>query len=217
LEVHNGKQQIIFAFPTNDNLMAVFIGRPIEQFHQIRSDIESHFIQALDQAPELAAQIRAGKREERFYGTADLPNFFRKPYGRGWALVGDAGHHKDPFMALGIADALRDAEMVAEAVHEGLSGTRPLADALADYEQKRNKTSRPLYYENLARARFTPPPPEFMQVRTALHQSQNQSDINHFTQANLGLIPPNSFFNPENMRRIIGIATEQKPVFSSSA
>lgn len=203
LEVHNGKQQIIFAFPTNDNLMAVFIGRPIEQFQQIRADIEGHFRQALEQAPELAAQIRAGKREERFYGTADLPNFFRKPYGAGWALVGDAAHHKDPFLALGITDALRDAELVADAVHDGLSGKRPLLEALADYENQRNEQSRPLYYENLARARFSPPPPEFMQVRTALLQTQNQADINHFTQANLGVVSRESFFNPENMGRIL--------------
>jgi hypothetical protein len=49
--------------------------------------------------------VRAGKRQERFYGASDLPNFYRTPDGPGWALVGDAGVHKDPFMALGICDA----------------------------------------------------------------------------------------------------------------
>ena len=24
------------------------------------------------------------------------PNFYRKPYGNGWALIGDAGLHQDP-------------------------------------------------------------------------------------------------------------------------
>src|SRR3712207_9569636 len=38
----------------------------------------------------------------------DLPNFFRKPHGSGWALVGDAGYHKDPYGAQGISDAFRD-------------------------------------------------------------------------------------------------------------
>ena len=56
--------------------------------------------------------VRNGKRSERFYGTADLPFFFRKPYGPGWALVGDAGYHKDPITAQGISDAFRDAELV---------------------------------------------------------------------------------------------------------
>jgi flavin-dependent dehydrogenase len=56
-------------------------------------------------------------REERFYGATDLPNFYRKPYGEGWALVGDAGCHKDPYMALGISDA-------AAEFRQNLSGAR---------------------------------------------------------------------------------------------
>lgn len=203
LEVHVGRQQIIFAFPTNDDLFAVFVARPIEEFHDFRADIEGYFMAALAQAPTLAAQIHAGRRAERFYGTADLPNFFRKPYGPGWALVGDAGHHKDPYLALGIADALRDAELVATAVHEGLAGRQPMAAALAGYEQRRNEQARPLYYENLARATFVPPPPELAPIRAALWQNQDQEDINHFLMANLGLLPKETFFNPENIERII--------------
>jgi flavin-dependent dehydrogenase len=34
-------------------------------------------------------------------------------------LVGDAGCHKDPILALGMCDALRDAEFLADAVDEG--------------------------------------------------------------------------------------------------
>ncbi|MCA9951531.1 MAG: FAD-dependent monooxygenase [Anaerolineales bacterium] len=206
LEFHVGKQQIIFAFPTHDNLFAVFVARPIEEFHHFRADIEKNFMEALEQAPTLAAQLQNGRREERFYGTADLPNFFRKPYGRGWALVGDAGHHKDPYMALGIRDALRDAELLATTVDTGLTGIRPMQTALATYEEQRNEQSRPLYYENLARAKFTPPPPELVQIRNALLHSQDQDDINHFLQVNLGLLPKESFFNPENVGRILGQA-----------
>ena len=158
---------------------------------------------ALAQAPELATQVAAGERVERFYGTADLPNFFRKPFGPGWALVGDAGHHKDPYMALGITDALRDADLVAAAVHDGLTGRRPMQEALADFEQQRNQTSMPLFHENLARARFTPPPPEFLQIRSALLTNGSQDDINQFLMANLGLLPREAFFNPQNIGRIM--------------
>ena len=41
-------------------------------------------------------------------------------------MVGDAGCHKDPFTALGICDAFRDAELLANAVDEGLSDKRPI-------------------------------------------------------------------------------------------
>ena len=57
------------------------------------------------------ARLRGAKREAPFAGAA-VPNFFRKPYGPGWALVGDAGYNKDPITAQGITDAFRDAELL---------------------------------------------------------------------------------------------------------
>jgi flavin-dependent dehydrogenase len=59
-----------------------------------------------------------------------LPTFFRVPSGPGWALVGDAGQHKDPMIARGIADAFRDGDLVASAVVDGWDGD--LDGALAD-------------------------------------------------------------------------------------
>ena len=43
-----------------------------------------------------------------------VPNYFRKPFGPGWALVGDAGYNKDFITAQGIQDAFRDAELCAD-------------------------------------------------------------------------------------------------------
>ena len=53
---------------------------------------------------------------------ASLPaakGFLRQAYGPGWALVGDAGYFKDPLTAHGITDALRDAELLANAAAAG--------------------------------------------------------------------------------------------------
>ena len=49
----------------------------------------------LELAPGLAGRVRGGRRQERFVGTANTRNFLCKPFGPGWALVGDAGYHKD--------------------------------------------------------------------------------------------------------------------------
>jgi flavin-dependent dehydrogenase len=95
-ELFPRENRFIVAFPTNDDLVCNLIEWPKEDFPAVRSDIEGHFLRALEMAPGLAKRMRAGKRAERFVGTVDLPNFFRKPYGPGWALVGDAGYHKDP-------------------------------------------------------------------------------------------------------------------------
>jgi flavin-dependent dehydrogenase len=160
--------QAYINFPTNDGLTCVAIQGPVAGFATFRADIAGNFFHALDQAPELAARVRAGKREERWYGTADLPNYFRRPYGPGWALVGDAGYHKDPILAQGISDAFRDAELLAEALDAGFTGRAPLDDALAAYEQRRNAAALPAYEANLAAANFTPFPPEVFAQRAAL-------------------------------------------------
>ncbi|MEW5957452.1 MAG: NAD(P)/FAD-dependent oxidoreductase [Chloroflexota bacterium] len=203
LEVYVRNQRVILAFPTHDEMTAIFIGWPVEEFQQVRSDIEGNFMEVLARVPNLVERVKAGRREERFYGSADLPNFFRKPFGPGWALVGDAGHHKDPYLALGIADALRDAELLANAIHEGLGGIRPMDEALADYEKQRNELAMADYHENLARARFTPPPPEVLQLLAALQRNQDQQDISRFLMARSAMIAPEAFFNPENLGRIL--------------
>jgi 2-polyprenyl-6-methoxyphenol hydroxylase-like FAD-dependent oxidoreductase len=116
-------------------------------------------------------------------------------------LVGDAGCHKDPFMALGICDALRDAELLADAIDEGLSGNRSLPSALSQYERRRNDATMPDYRRNLDRARFKPPAQDELCLQRALVDDQEAT--NRFFMAYEEMIPPESFFNPENLRAII--------------
>ena len=46
-------------------------------------------------------RVKAARRESRFAG-ASVPNYFRNPYGPGWALVGDAGYSRDFITAQGM-------------------------------------------------------------------------------------------------------------------
>jgi 2-polyprenyl-6-methoxyphenol hydroxylase-like FAD-dependent oxidoreductase len=149
----------------------------------------------------LAERARAGRREERFTGTAELLNYFRKPYGPGWALVGDAGYHKDPITAQGITDSFRDAELVAEAVDAALSGRQPIEEAMAEYEQRRNKAAFPMYEFTCQLAALEPPPPEMQQLFAALRHNQEQT--NRFFGVMAGTVPVPEFFAPENIGRIL--------------
>ena len=184
------QQRVIFAFRTEDDLYAVFVGAPMDGFAAIRGDVEAAFNAALDLAPGFGQRILAGRREERFYGASDLPNFYRKPFGPGWALVGDAGLHKDPYLALGICDALRDVELLARAIGDGLGGIRPMDEALAEYEKARNAASAADYAENLAAARFTPLPPQVIAARAALQH--DPAAATRFIKKRMGLIDPPS-------------------------
>jgi flavin-dependent dehydrogenase len=181
------------AFVTNGGQVCVAVQRPISDFPAFRADIEGHFMRVLDDtAPNLADRIRGAKRGERFYGTADLPNFFRKPYGPGWALVGDAGYHKDPITARGISDAFHDANLLSTAVDEGLSGAMPMGDALVGYEQARNRSAQQTYEEACAAASFSSFPPEAYKLRERLRG--NQALIDKYTGLGLGTVTREEFF-----------------------
>ncbi len=142
----------VLAFPTNDGRVCIAAGGPRENFDDYRKDIEGGFFAILDGSPKFAARVRAGKREERWMGTADVPNFFRKPWGSGWALVGDAGYMKDPTTGFGIADAFRDAGLLAHALDEVLSGRAAPEDALGAYQTQRDAAALPIYEMTLQMA-----------------------------------------------------------------
>lgn len=196
--------RFFIAFPTNDHLTCIAIEWPIAEFHHFRADIEGNFLQTLDLVPGLGERVRQGKREERFSGTADMPNFFRKPYGAGWALVGDAGYHQDPNLAYGITDAFRDAELLAEAIDVGFTGRQPLEEALGGYEQRRNEAAVPFYELNVQLASLQPSSPERMQLVAALRGNQEQ--INRFFGVIEGTVPFAEFYAPENIRQIMAAA-----------
>lgn len=158
----------IAAMPTNDGLTCIYVAAPRSEFHDFRRDVEAHVTATVALAPGLAERIAAGCRAERYRGTADLPNFMRKPYGRGWALVGDAGCHKDPLPAHGISDALRDAELLATALHCGLTGVAGMDDALAGYHRARDEIELPRYQFTLGLATLAPPPPPLAKLLSSL-------------------------------------------------
>jgi flavin-dependent dehydrogenase len=168
LEVLVRRPAMIFSFPTNDGLTGVFVGWPMEHLGRVRRDIDASVMAVADCVPEFAERLRCGRREARILGATDLPNFLRRPYGPGWALVGDAGCHKDPMLALGICDALRDAELLSDAVDAALCGRQPWLDALGGYERSRNAATLADYRENMLAARLEPPPPSVVEQRRRL-------------------------------------------------
>lgn len=202
VEMYPREHRIIYAAPTNDGKTLVAIQWPRHEFHAVRRDIPGHFFETLeDYTPHLASRVHQGKQEERFVGTGDLPNFFRKPYGSGWALVGDAGHFKDPILAHGISDAFHDAELLAEAVDSGLAGRRPLYEALAGYAQQRDEFALPLYELNCQMAALEPPPPDMQRLLSALRD--DPAEVERYIATLTGTLAPSEFFAPDNMARIM--------------
>jgi 2-polyprenyl-6-methoxyphenol hydroxylase-like FAD-dependent oxidoreductase len=140
-QFHVREGRHVLAFPTHDDLTCIFVAWHADEFDTYRSDVDANYRRTLDLAPGLAEQVRSGVQAAPYRGTNNLPNFYRRPFGPGWALVGDAGHHKDPTTGMGISDAFRDADLLATAVTEAMSGATTFAVALADYQRARDEAS----------------------------------------------------------------------------
>jgi flavin-dependent dehydrogenase len=194
------QDRVIFAYNTNDNLSLIGVAFAAKDLPMVRADVEKHHSAVIQEhAPELWERMQAGKRESRYVGGA-IPSFVRKPYGPGWALVGDAGYQKDPCTASGITDAFSSAEWLVEAIDAGFSGRVPLEQALAGYEQTRNQTELPYFDLTTQLAALAPPPPEVQQLLEALRDNPEQRS--RFFGMLAHTVPVPEFFSPENMQEI---------------
>jgi flavin-dependent dehydrogenase len=196
------------ALPTNDGLTLLVVGWPYGESTGYKSDIEGNYLKTLELCPEIAERVRAATRVERFAGGA-VPNFFRKPYGPGWALVGDAGYTKDPITAQGISDAFRDAELCSTAVDEALAGGRPFDEAMSDYHQARDAAVLPIYDFTTQLATLQAPPVDMQRLLGAVHGDPDAMD--DFAGITAGTVSPADFFSPEHVGRLLSAAAGVAP------
>jgi 2-polyprenyl-6-methoxyphenol hydroxylase-like FAD-dependent oxidoreductase len=93
-------------------------------------------------APDLAALLRPAPRQLA-RTTLARRNYIRSAHGPGWALAGEAGFRTDRLGPHGATEALRDAELLARAILDGLDGSLDLA--LARYEAERDRLGTPVF------------------------------------------------------------------------
>lgn len=128
--------------PTNQDRHCVFLAMPPWWLRrsQWRTNRPASFRQALTEVdPALAALVADAEPDAPLSVFAGRTGFLRQAFGPGWALVGDAGYFRDPLTAHGITDALRDAELLANAAVMGKQ-----AD-FAGYAATRDTLSVPLF------------------------------------------------------------------------
>jgi menaquinone-9 beta-reductase len=172
--------------PTNDGQHCAFVAAPARRFaDELRFDLEAAFARVLAEvSPEAASRVAAGRRVGPLRGFPGVPGWLRRPYGDGWALVGDAGYFKDPQTAHGVADALRDAELLARAVDDGIAGRAPMDLALREYERVRDELSLPLFEVTEAIAGFDWTLQELGRQHRALSVAM-QREVEHLTALDL--------------------------------
>ncbi len=188
------------ALPTNDGLTLVVVGWPYAEHTANKADVEGNFFKTLELSPAFMERMRSATRVDRFYGSP-VPNFFRKPYGQGWALVGDAGYSKDPITAQGIGNAFRDAELCAAALDATFTGDQDFETAMANYQAERDAHSLPMYEFTTQLAALEPPPPEMQQLLGGIFGNQPAMDA--FVSVTAGTLSPIEFFDPNNIAALM--------------
>ncbi|HEY5952174.1 MAG TPA: NAD(P)/FAD-dependent oxidoreductase [Kofleriaceae bacterium] len=191
--------------PTHDGLTLIIGGWPVAQFEERKRDLEASYLSLVNDTPYEGLLANA-RRESKIFG-AISPNFFRKPYGAGWALVGDAGYTKDPITAQGICDAFRDAELLSAALDRVFSGGQALEPALAEYQATRDAQSMPMYELTAQIAKMEPPPPEMQQLLGAV--AGNQDAMDGWCRMNAGVTSPAEFLAPDNVGKIFAAAAQR--------
>ena len=128
-------------------LTCVFVAASPDRLRRLRRvGADAALATLLDTAaPAQAARVHGATPVGRIHGWSGVPGFLRRSWGAGWALVGDAGYFKDPITTHGMTDAMRDAELLADALLQTWSGALPERVALARYQAQRDRLSTALF------------------------------------------------------------------------
>ncbi len=110
------------AIPTNHGQTCVFASVPDSLAADGPAARERAFHSVIaESAPDIAGRLPQATLSGKLRYFPGMPGFVRQSYGRGWALVGDAGYMTDPITAHGITNALRDADILARTIADGAS------------------------------------------------------------------------------------------------
>ncbi|MEU8514574.1 NAD(P)/FAD-dependent oxidoreductase [Kitasatospora sp. NPDC048722] len=145
VEAHFRPGSGLSMWPTHEGRTVVALSLRREAFRAWGRDRRRGYLDALAGFPGAAERIAAARLAGPVHGAAGLRNYYRQSHGPGWALAGDAGHHKDPIAARGISDAFTDAENLAAALHDALTGKLPPDRALARHQARRDAGSAAMF------------------------------------------------------------------------
>jgi flavin-dependent dehydrogenase len=126
---HRWGDRFVIACPCDNGLYQAIAIPSLGELPRFRADLEHSFMEYAGSCEPVANAIAGAKRVGRFFGMLRWVGFFRQPCGPGWALVGDAGHFKDPSPGRGIADAFNQVDTLVPAIVAGLDGSGGGVDA----------------------------------------------------------------------------------------
>lgn len=140
-EFHYRGNTLAYCFPCDSDLTLVAVSIPLTDFPAFKRNPETEFKNLLNKMPMLAPRLNSAVREGQIKGSGSIPGYLRLPYGKGWALVGDAAMVMDPWSGQGIDQATTHALLLATQLDNYLSGNNDWESAMKSYHSERNEFS----------------------------------------------------------------------------
>ena len=159
LEAFYKDDRIGFVLPMEPGIDCLVLEVQPEEFEAFRADPAGRLDAIFRTLPGMATRMAGARRDGPARGTRGVENYLRVPYGRGWALTGDAAMCKDPSTGTGIEDAFRQSFLLADALNATLDGAE-WEPAMAEFHRRRDEAVMPGYRSTLAYTKGSDPAPE---------------------------------------------------------
>jgi menaquinone-9 beta-reductase len=129
--------EMAYVFPSDGGVTCIAVSINLEVFQQFRNNRDAGFEAGLARHVGLFQRYRAAAPVSGVLGSGPVDAIYRQPAGPGWALVGDAGMHQDPWTGLGMDNAGTHATFLVDAIDNWLSGRSSEGAAFAEYGRRR--------------------------------------------------------------------------------
>ncbi len=192
--------------PCDHGLCLVGACPSITRRDEARRDREALYEEGIRAWPELHTGVEGARREGGVTTMANMHGYFRRSAGPGWALVGDAGHFKDPTPGQGIADALRQAESLAKEIERALGATSETRGdrVLTDWWRWRDEDAWEMYWfaHDAGVAGPTPPLLRELQRQLAADPALTEATVRVFNHE----LRPSEAYPPSFLLKTVGSA-----------
>lgn len=194
---HRWDEEYVIACPCDAGLYLVIVVPPVERAEEFRRDREAAFDVHVARCGPVASVVEGARRVGRPSLVTRWTGYYRDSAGPGWALVGDAGHFKDPSPGQGITDALRQAERMAHDIVTGLAGDRPLEDVLRDWWRWRDRDAREMawFAHDMGRGGRVPP----VLAEILRRAADDPATVDRFFDVLNHRVPPSQILTPPRL------------------
>jgi flavin-dependent dehydrogenase len=139
--------ELVYVFPSDAGVACIALSIDLSTYRRMHERPGAAFAERVAAHPFIAPRLEEGAWTGRLWGCGPRSSQVRVPVGPGWALVGDASMHQDPWTGLGMDNAAKQAVFLGEALDDLLAGRTSEGEALRTYHHRRDEDGLPGFRE----------------------------------------------------------------------